>query len=69
MNKRIWLLIMAFVLALALVACGGGGETAEPTEAPAPTEEEAAPTEEAATEGPCAGDIKKAQDTFTVDHL
>ncbi len=45
MNKKLWLLLMAFVLALALVACGGG-TTAEPTEAPAPTEA-AAPVEEA----------------------
>jgi basic membrane protein A len=44
MNKKLWLLVMAFVLALALVACGGG-DTATPTEAPAPPEEDA-PTAE-----------------------
>ncbi len=46
MNKKLWLILMAFVLALALVACGGGGDTAEPAEEPASTEEEAAPAEE-----------------------
>jgi basic membrane protein A len=41
MNKKLWLLLMAFVLALSLVACGGGEETAAPTEPPAPVEESA----------------------------
>ncbi len=50
MNKRIWLVIGALVMALALVACSGGGETAVPTEAPAPVQEEAAPVEEPAAE-------------------
>ena len=48
MNKKLWLLVMALVLALSLVACGGA-ETADPTEAPAPTEAaavEAAPAED-----------------------
>jgi basic membrane lipoprotein Med (substrate-binding protein (PBP1-ABC) superfamily) len=49
MNKKLWYLLMAFVLALALVACGGG-ETAEPTEAPTETEMEEAVEEEVAEE-------------------
>jgi basic membrane lipoprotein Med (substrate-binding protein (PBP1-ABC) superfamily) len=50
MNKKLWLLLLAFILALALVACGG--DTAEePTEEPAPAEaEEAAPEEEVVPE-------------------
>ena len=51
MNKKLWLLVIAFVLALALAACGG--ETAAPTEeAAAPPEEEVveAPPEEAPVE-------------------
>ena len=47
MNKKLWLLVMALVLALALGACGGG-ETADPTEAPAPTDAPAANEEAAA---------------------
>lgn len=71
MNKKLWLLLMAFVLALALVACGGG-ETAEPTEAPAPTEEEAAPTaEEPAAEEPeeAVEDISAEADVAEVDNF
>lgn len=49
MNKKLWLLLTAFVLALALVACGGGGEKpTEPADEPAPAEE--TPTEEAMAE-------------------
>jgi basic membrane lipoprotein Med (substrate-binding protein (PBP1-ABC) superfamily) len=71
MNKRIWLLVMALVLALALVACGGG-ETADPTEAPAPTAEEVAPTvEEAATEAPdeAVADISADADVADVNNF
>ena len=45
---RFTILSLLLVLALALVACGGGAQEATPTEAPAV--EEAAPTEEAAPE-------------------
>ena len=46
---RFTILSLLLVLALALVACGGGAQEATPTEVPA-VEEEAAPTEEAAPE-------------------
>lgn len=63
MNKKLWYLLMAFVLALALVACGGGGETSEPAEEPAPAEEEAAPAEEAAPEEEEAPAEEPAEET------
>ena len=58
MTKKLWLLLMPLVLALALAACGGGevSETAVPETAPteaaaAPTEAPAeAPTEEAVSD-------------------
>ena len=52
MKKVIIYLFVLLVLALGLVACGGGEETADPTEAPPAAEEEAAeePTAEAAVE-------------------
>ncbi|MBE2220947.1 MAG: BMP family protein [Anaerolineae bacterium] len=67
MNKKLWLLLMAFVLALALVACGGG-ETAEPTEAPAPTEE-AAPTAEEAAPEEAVEDISAEADVADVGNF
>ena len=53
---RLWLMIgLSLILALALVACGGGETTETTVEEPAATEapaEEAAPVEEMATEAP-----------------
>ena len=70
MNKKLWLLLMAFVLALALVACGGGGDAAEPTEEPAPAEvEEAAPTEEAAPVEEAVEDISADADTEGIESM
>jgi len=77
MNKKLWLLLMAFVLALALVACGGGTAT-ETTEEPAPTEAEVAePTEasaptEAPAEEPTAeavSDISAEADTSGIEAI
>ena len=48
--SRFTILSLLLVMALALVACGGGTQEATPTEAP--VVEEAAPTEEAAPEEP-----------------
>ncbi len=46
MNRKFWLLLMAFVLVLALVACGGETSTPNPTAVPA---EETSPTAVPAT--------------------
>ncbi|MBP6470573.1 MAG: BMP family protein [Chloroflexi bacterium] len=70
MNKKLWLLLMTLVLALALAACGGGEvtETAvpevAPTEAAAPTEAPAvAPTEEAVS------DVSAEADTSGIEAI
>ena len=47
---RFTILSLLLILAMALVACGGGTQEATPTEVPA----EAGPTEEAAPEEPAA---------------
>ena len=71
MNKKLWLLLMTLVLALALAACGGGevSETAVPETAPteaaaAPTEAPAAaPTEEAVS------DVSAEADTSGIEAI
>lgn len=47
-----WFVILAILLALFLVACGGSGTAGEPTAAQEEAAQPAAPTEEAATEVP-----------------
>ncbi len=70
MNKKLWLLLMTLVLALALAACGGtASETAVPEVAPteaaaAPTEAPAAaPTEEAVS------DVSAEADTSGIEAI
>jgi basic membrane protein A len=69
MNKKVWLLLMALVLALALAACGGGDDTA-PAEEAAPAEvEDAAPPEEEAPVEEAVEDVSADADTEGIESM
>jgi basic membrane lipoprotein Med (substrate-binding protein (PBP1-ABC) superfamily) len=74
MNKKLWFFLMAFVLALALVACGGETATEtepvveEPAEVAAPTEEEAPPTEAEPT-AVAVEDVSAEADTSGIEAI